>query len=197
VAEAAAQTVRWATIGVAGVLVAGLIVWSAAPISGAREGARPALILAIIAGVASIAQLALAGLAPDEPSSFDPVLSRLRRTLTDAIMAVSWPELLIIAVLVLEVLHRSRPWHTAVLGVALLGFLLSAHLAETGARAAILRPQIPVLAVGIALIALSVGAAALPGLPSGAASSAIRVIAALAAVIACALAVPTWLNRDR
>ena len=71
------------------------------------------------------------------------------------------------AVLVLETLHKSRPWHTAVLAVALTGYLLAVHLAETQASVSILRAQLPLLGAGVGLTALAVGAAALPGLAAG------------------------------
>jgi len=191
------RKLRWATIAAAGMLVIAVILWSAAPISAAGPGARIAVILAIVSGVACLVQLVVATATLAESSGFDSPLERLARGLVTSIRALPWPELLIIAVLALEALHRSRPWHTAVLGVALLGLLLSVHLAETGAAVGVLRRQVPVIAAGIGLTALAVGASALPGLPSGPASSVVRVIAALAAVVACALAVPTWLSRDR
>ena len=39
----------------------------------------------------------------------------------------------LIAILWLEVLHPSRPWHTAVLGATLIAYLLATHLAESAA----------------------------------------------------------------
>jgi hypothetical protein len=45
--------------------------------------------------------------------------------------------------------------------VALIGFLLALHLAEADADPAVLRPQLPLLAAGLGLAVLSVGAAAL------------------------------------
>jgi hypothetical protein len=46
-------------------------------------------------------------------------------------------------------------------------------------------------------MALAVGAAALPVLPSGPASSVIRIAAIAAAVIAGALTFPAWMGRKR
>jgi hypothetical protein len=91
-----------------------------------------------------------------------------------------------IAVLVLEALHPARPWHTVVLGVAVLGFLLALHLAESAAGPAVLRPQLPLIAAGLGLAAVSAGAALLPAAGSGW----LTVVAAAAAVLVAALALP-------
>ncbi len=68
-----------------------------------------------------------------------------------------WAEIMSVAVLVLETLHKSRPWHTAVLAVALTGYLLAVHLAETDAGVSVLRAQLPLLGAGLGLTALAVG----------------------------------------
>ena len=79
------------------------------------------------------------------------VLAQLRQ--------VPWAEGAVLAALVLEVLHPARPWHTAVLGVALLGYLLGTHLAEAdpvrGTAGRVLRAQLPVLAAGLGLLVLA------------------------------------------
>ena len=78
-----------------------------------------------------------------------------------------WEEGALLAVLWLEVLHPSRPWHTAVLGAALIAYLLATHLAESGASPRALRPQVRVLAVGAVLLALGAGAGMLPAAGTG------------------------------
>jgi len=98
-----------------------------------------------------------------------------------------WAEGLVIATLVLEALHHSRPWHTGLLGAALLAYLLAVHLAESRARLAVLRPQAPLLAAGVGLLALAVGAAMLPA-TTGSAADLMAILAALAAVAAGGLA---------
>ena len=40
-----------------------------------------------------------------------------------------------VAILWLEVQHPARPWHTAALGAALAAYLLTTHIAESGADA--------------------------------------------------------------
>jgi hypothetical protein len=178
-----------------GLLTAALISWAALP---GRPGTGPwlALICAGVAGLAGLAQLALAGI----PLAVDPVSSLPDRSVARlglSLQTIPWAEVMIVAVLALEVQHPARAWHTGLLGVALLGYLFAVHLTETGAPARVLRPQRPLLAAGLALLALAVGAAAVPTLPSGSASAVVRVIAVAAAVVAAVLVVPVWLRGRR
>jgi len=96
-----------------------------------------------------------------------------------------WAEIMTVAVLALEALHPSRPWHTVALGAIVLAFLLVLHLAESGARLTVLRPLLPLIAAGLALAVLSVVAATLP-----ASGGLVAVIAAAAAVAVAVLALP-------
>jgi hypothetical protein len=193
--RAALRHSRVRTLTLIGVLTAALIIWAALP---GQPGAFPriAVICAAAGGLASLAQLALAGVPPPD----DPVLSvpeRIVARLAIGIRTIPWAEVMTVAVLVLEVQHPARAWHTGLLGVALLGYLLAVHLVETGARASVLRPQVPLLAAGLGLVALAVGATAVPTLPAGSAATAVRVIAVAAAVAAGVLVVPAWLGRER
>jgi hypothetical protein len=186
---------RVRTLTLIGVLTAALISWADLP---ARPGISPGIVLvcAAVAGVASLAQLALAGAPPsDDPTG--SMSARIAATIVAAIQTIPWAEVMTVAVLVLEVQHPARAWHTGLLGLGLLGYLFAVHLVETGARARVLRPQLPLLAAGLALLALAVGAAAVPTLPSGSASAVVRVVAIAAAVVAGVLAVPAWLRGDR
>jgi hypothetical protein len=101
-----------------------------------------------------------------------------------------------VSTVVLEALHSSRPWHTAVRAVVLTGYLLASHLAESGAGAGVLRTQLPLLAAGIGLTAVAVGAAYLPHLAAGPAAALIRIAAVVIAVVV-GLVVPAWLGRSR
>ena len=94
----------------------------------------------------------------------------------------------------LEAFHPARPWHTAVLGVALVAYLLATHLAEStgapGEASTVLRSQAPVLAAGLGLLVLAAGSALLPSAGDGLAGGWLRAAAAVAAVLAAALALP-------
>jgi hypothetical protein len=178
----------------AALLAAVTITWAALPTAGAKPGIRVALVVAVACAGASLAHLAV-GDADIGGDAFDPLLVRLAAQAVHIIRALPWSEAMIIAVLTLEALHHSRPWHTGVLGVALLAYLFAAHLAQTRTRLGALRPQLPVLAAGLGLLILAVGAAALPRLHAGTASELLRGLAVIAAVIAGALALPTTRRR--
>lgn len=177
-------------------LAAGALAWAALPMTGARAGAKPILIAAICCAVLGLARLAAAehGAARDTGVPGETLfVSGPRRFWEQAVSAprvVPWPQLLILAVIVLEALHPRRPWHTVVLGVVLLGYLVALHMAESGARLAVFGAQLPLIAAGIALAALSVAATALPASASGSGSSWLAVLAAVAAIVAAALALP-------
>jgi hypothetical protein len=174
--------------GAAGLLAAACVAWSAAPLSGARG---PAIaVLAATAACAALSAIRLAlGVAPAEPGSLARPGERLGRTAADLVRIVPSAEGMVVGVLVLEALHRSRPWHTGLLGAALLAYLLAVHLAESRARLAVLRPQAPLIAAGLGLLALAAGAAALPA-ETGSTASLMAVLAALAAVAVAGLVVP-------
>ncbi len=178
----------WA-LAAAGLLAAGIIVWSAAPLRGGAPGTRAALLIAAACAVLTVGQLALAR-AHLGSSQFAPDAERAARRIALAVRSASWPEGLVIAALALEALHRSRPWHTVVLTAALVAFLLAVHCAETTAPAGVLAPQLPLLAAAFGLAVLAGGATALPALGTGPGSVLLRVLAAVAAVLAGLLAVP-------
>ena len=172
----------------AGLLGAGCVAWSAAPLSGARGPAIP--ILAVAAACAALRLIRLAiGVAPADPGSLVRPGERFGRTVADLVRSVPSAEGTVVGALVLEALHRSRPWHTGLLGAALLAYLLAVHLAESRARPAVLRPQAPLIAAGLGLLALAVGAAALPA-ETGSTASLIAVLAALAALMVGGLVLP-------
>jgi len=174
-------------------LAAGTVLWAWLPATGAAPGTRPVLLVAAFSGIMTVAQLLT------EPSRlldtwsdariYEGLLPAFARRLWPGLLVLPWAQAMTVAALVLEALHPSRPWHTVVLGVVLLGFLVALHLAETAAGPAVLRPQVPLLAAGLALAALSAGAAALPA--AGSASDwPLAVIAAVAALLVAVLALP-------
>ncbi len=171
------------------VLAGCTVAWAAVPVAGARAGARPVLVAAVACAVLSVVKLAAAKLAArpgavPQVRYLPPVAGFAVRSWS-GLRAVPWAEGMTVAVLGLEALRPSRPWHTVVLGVALLGFLLALHLAESAAGPAVLRPQLPLIVAGIGLCAVSAGAAMLP-----ATGGLLAVIAAVAAVAVAAIAVP-------
>jgi hypothetical protein len=177
-------------------LAAGVIWWAAWPVSAGMAGTQVTLVIAIAASAMSVARLALSAIVTGRPDGFSAA-DRLTEQLTSLVKILPWAEIMSVAVLVLETLHRSRPWHTAVLAVALTGYLLAVHLAETEDSVSVLRAQLPLLGAGVGLTALAVGAAALPGLPAGPGTALIRTTAVVLAAIVAGLALPVWLGRER
>lgn len=178
----------------AALLGAACLVWAATP-PGSAGGAGP-LVIALgaccLAGGA--ARLAVTGVPRPDTAGYPGPLARLGAWGLDTLRRVPWAEAAVLAVVALEALHPARPWHTALLGVALTGYLFAVHLAESssgrGESVALLRSQAPVLAAGLGLLVLAAGSALLPGAGTGPAGAGLRAAAAIAALLACALAAP-------
>ena len=179
----------------AGLIGAGCVVWAALP--PVHQGlADFALFLAIFGVAAGALRLALAGVPVPENSFLLPWPLRAWLGFLETLRMVPWEEGALIAVLWLEVLHPARPWHTAVLGAALIAYLLATHLAESGASPGVLRPQVRVLAIGAGLLALGAGAGMLPAAGPGAGSALLRLVAAGALIAAAGLVLPYVARHD-
>jgi hypothetical protein len=186
----APAALRLTTIAAAILLAAAAIGWAAFPLHGGRGGTRVALVAAIITAALSIARLATIDVPPLSAPGLATLSQRLLERLLEALESVPWAEGMVLAVLVLEALHAARAWHTALLGLALLGYLFAVHLAETHAGPAVLRGQLPLIAAGLGLMGLAVGAAALPGLPTGTASLLAGAGSVVAIVVIATLSMP-------
>jgi hypothetical protein len=173
----------------AALLGAGCIVWATVP-QVPKGTADFALFLAIFGVAAGTLRLALTAVPVPEDSYLLPAALRGWLTFNRILRSIPWEEGALLAVLWLEVLHPSRPWHTAVLGAALMAYLLATHLAESGASPRALRPQVRVLAAGAALLALGAGAGMLPAAGPGAGSALLRLVAAGALIAAAGLVLP-------
>jgi hypothetical protein len=171
----------------AGLLAAACVAWSALPLAGRGLGIA-ILAVAIACALLSVVRLALRATPAPAVDFANPAVQGLRN-LADLVRSLPWAEVLVVAVLVLEALHRSRPWHTGLLGLAVLAYLFATHLAESGARASVLRPQVPAIAAGLGLLVLAVGAAMLPA-GTGWPAVLLTVIATVAAVIVGGLILP-------
>lgn len=187
---------RWRTIASVALLAGVSVGWAALPLSGGAGGTSVVLSFAIGCGALSVIRLLVGGGRPSE-AALGSLVHRTAEYLLTIVRGLPWAQVTAVAVLLLEVLHRFRPWHTGLLGLPLLGYLLAVHLAETHAGAGVLRAQLPLIAAGFGLAALAVGVAELPALHGGVLSPVIRVIAAAAAVIATGLTIPLWLGRNR
>jgi hypothetical protein len=173
----------------AGLLGAGCVVWSAVPLVHKGQ-ASLALVLAVCGVAGGVLRLLLAGVPVPEDSFLLSAPRQAWLWFLETLRRVPWEEGAVLAIVWLEVLHVSRPWHTAILGAALVAYLLATHLAESGASSGVLRPQVRVLAVGAALLALGAGAGMLPAAGPGAGSALLRLVAAGALIAAGALVLP-------
>jgi len=185
---------RAAAIRAAAILLgAGCVVWATAP--PVHKGlANLALILAICGVAGGALRLILAGVPVPEDAFLLPAQAWVR--FLEILRQVPWEEGAVIGLVWLEVLHPSRPWHTAVLGAALVAYLLATQLAESDAGPGTLRPQVRVLAVGAGLLALGAGAGMLPATGPGAGATLLRLVAAVALIAAAALVLPYVARRE-
>jgi hypothetical protein len=176
------------------ILGAACTAWSAAPLHHG-DLAGFLLFLAIVFVAGGVLRLAVGWLPTPENDFFVSAPMRAWIMTQRGLRLFPWEEAATIAFIWLEVLHRSPSWHTAVLGAALVAYLLATHLTESGASASgasarVLRPQARVLALGTCLLALGAAAAMLPAASAGAGSSLLRLLSAIAMVVAAALVLP-------
>jgi hypothetical protein len=163
-------------------------VWAGVPLEGFWPGLL--LIVGALCVTGDLVRLAAGERVIDTGDVLTGIAKRIWLWCYVIIREVPWAEAATLAALVLEAMHPARGWHTGLLGVALLCYLLATHLAESRATVRVLRPQVLVLAAGLGLLVLSVGAAALPAAGTGLASGLLRVLAAVAAVAVAALVLP-------
>ncbi|MBV9452113.1 MAG: hypothetical protein JO345_40130 [Streptosporangiaceae bacterium] len=194
---AAAQTARAPVVAkraarapaAAILLGAAAAVWSAIPGS-PKALAGIVLFVVVTCVVGSALRLSLGWIPLPDSTFMLSVPIRAWLAFLGMIRVPPWEEGTVLAALWLEVLHPARPWHTAVLAAVLTAYLLATHLADSGASADALRPQMPVLAAGVCLLALGAAFAMLPAITPGGGSALLRVVAAIAVIIAAGLAMP-------
>ena len=174
----------------AALLGAACVAWTATPL--VHKGlAQFALFVAIVAVTAGALRLAFADIPQPEDAFFAPGYVRAWLTFLRLLRTPPWEETAVLAILWLEIQHPVRPWPTAALGAGLLAYLLTTHIAESGAEAApLLRRHAKLLIVGACLLALAAGFAMIPASAPGAGSAILRVIAAAAVIAATALVLP-------
>jgi hypothetical protein len=187
---------HWAIQAAADLLGVGCVVWATVPLLAHTGWATLALILAVCGVAGGALRLAAAGVPVPEDSFLLPPPLRAWLSFLQTLRRVPWEEGAVVAVVWLEVLHTSRPLHTAFLGAALIAYLLVTHLAESGASPGTLRPQLRVLAIGAGLLALGAGAGMLPAAGPGAGSALLRLVAAVALIAAAGLVLPYVARHD-
>ena len=177
--------------GLAAMLLGGAsVAWTATPLL--HTGlAQFALFVAIVAVVAAALRLAFADVPQPEDQFFLPGYVRAWLTFLQLLRTPAWEETAVVALVWLEVQHPARPGHTAALGAGLFAYLLTTHIAESGAEAApLLRRHARLLVAGACLLALGAGFAMIPATAAGAGSAILRVLAAAAVIAAAVLVLP-------
>jgi len=170
--------------------------WCAVPVIG-KGWAGVALFAVIGCVIGSGVRLAVAWIPLSDDTYLLPGPIRAWLTFLRVVRLPPWEEGAAVAALALEALHSARPWHTVVLGAVLTAYLLTVHLADSGAPASTLSPQVPVLAAGACLLALGAGAGMLPAIAPGPGSALLRVVAAVAVIVAAGLVLPHISTRRR
>jgi hypothetical protein len=195
-ASGAVSTPRAGLLAMAGPRIAALLlgvagtVWAATPLGDAGP-AQIALAVSVVAVTAGALRLALADIPQPQDAYFLPLHMRSWLTFLEALRVLAWEETAVVGMLWLEVQHQVRPWHTFALGAGLTAYLLVTHIAESGSAAGrLLRRQWKLLAVGACLLAVGAGFAMLPAAGEGAGTALLRVLAAVAVVVAAALVLP-------
>jgi hypothetical protein len=178
-----------ATVAASILLGVACTVWSTVP-DLHTAGPTALLIMIIVCVCGSALRLSLGWIPLPEDTYLMDTPTRAWLRFLMFLRVPPWEEGAAIAIVWLEVLHPSRPWHTAELGAALIAYLIAVHLAESGASPALLRPQLPVLAVGACLLALGAGIGMLPATSPGPGSALLRVVAAIAVIAAAGLVLP-------
>jgi hypothetical protein len=177
-------------IAAVGLLGASCAVWSAVPLSGTGTLGILLLVVASACVLAGVLRLVRKDAVQGDPFVFPGLLVNLAGWASATLMAVEWETIAAAAVVVLETLHKSRPWHTGVLGVAVVCYLLAVHQAESAVPSGVFRGQARVLGSSLALLVVVTGVAMIPSARTGPISGWLEVMAALAAMTAGGLALP-------
>lgn len=169
---------------------AAAIAWASVPVGEAGGWGVALIVAASLAVAAGALRLALG----DRPSQWGPLLpgtlDRLGDTVTSLLVVLAWEVIASVSLVVLEVLHPARPWHTCVLGVLVASYLLAVHRAEAIVpRGALARPA-RLSALGLGLLVLTAGIASLPSSGRGALAAWLEVLSALAAIVVAAMVLP-------
>jgi phosphatidylserine synthase len=176
-------------MGAVALLGAACVLWSAVPLG--RTGAPGVLLVvaATICVLAGVVRLARKDVPQEGPGIFPGVLAGLAEGANAVLAGVAWETGAAVAVVVLETLHPSRPWHTGLLGAGVVCYLLAVHQAESAVPAGVFRRQTRMLVTSLVLLAVVTGVAMVPP-AHGALSGWLEVVAILAATTAGGLALP-------
>ena len=78
------------------------------------------------------------------------------------LLRTGWETGAAVSVVVLEALHPSQPWHTGLLAIAVVCYLLAVHQAESAIPATVFRGQGRVLLASMTLVVVATAVAMIP-----------------------------------
>jgi MFS superfamily sulfate permease-like transporter len=175
-------------IGAVALLGAACTVWAAIPLHGTGAPGVVLLLVAAFCVAAGLLRLGRKDTGQRERYLLPGALMSLANSANDLLLRAGWETGAAVAVVVLEAVHPSRPWHTGFLAVLVTCYLLAVHQAESAIPTAVFRGQARVLLASLALVVVATAVAMVP--TSAAQSGWLEILAALAAMTAGALALP-------
>jgi hypothetical protein len=175
-------------IGAVALLGAACTVWAAIPLHGTGAPGVVLLLVAAFCVAAGLVRLGRKDTGQRERYLLPGALMSLANSANDLLLRVGWETGAAVAIVVLEAVHPSRPWHTGFLAVLVTCYLLAVHQAESAIPAAVFRGQARVLLTSLGLVVVATAVAMVPA--SAAQSGWLEILAALAAMTAGALALP-------
>lgn len=171
-------------------LGAACVLWSAVPLGGAGWAARPLLVVAGTCVLIGVLRLVRKDVDRKKQGLFAGALVSLVVGADALLQELGWETGAALSVVVMEALHKSRPWHSGLLGVLLVCYLLVVHQAESALPTGVFRGQRKVLTTSLVLLIVVTGVAMVPSARTGALSGWLEILAALAAMTAGGLALP-------
>jgi hypothetical protein len=164
------------------------VIWAAVPLGGTGTPGVLLLVVAAICICAGLLRLVRKDTDKHERYVFPGVLGGLANSANDVLLRTGWETGAAVSVVVLEALHPSRPWHTGLLAIAVVCYLLAVHQAESAIPATVFRGQGRVLLASMTLVVVATAVAMIPA--SSTQSGWLEILAALAAMTAGGLALP-------
>lgn len=164
--------------------------WAALPLGGTGTPGVLLVVVALACLLAGLLRLIAQVTVANEQSPFASACSTLLDAGGGALRRGGWESLAAVALVALEALHHSRPWHTGLLVLLVVCYLWAVHATEPPAPVSQLRSEARLLAVSLPLAALAIGVAMLPAAGPGPTSGWLEIVASLAAITAGALALP-------
>lgn len=171
-------------------LAAASVAWAAAPMDGTGVQGELLVVVAaicILGGLVRHVRLVRQRFDMVEKQVFrSSPLESVERT----IQLVPWETGAAVAVVVLEALHHRPPWHSGVLALVLIAYLLVVREAEAATHGPLFRGQVATGAACVVLVVLVTAVAALPSAGTGTLAGWLEAAGALGAVVAIGLVMP-------